>query len=231
MMGIAKSRGGMGFQDLHSFNKALLAKQGWRLMQEPDSLVGTVLKAKYFKNVSFLEAKKGSQASYAWQSILAARDILNEGMHWRIGNGKSVKIWGDRWVPRPTSYKIQSPVSMLAMDAKVEQIIDIELGEWNVSLIRAIFNEEEANLICQLPLSKYIPPDRLIWRGTSTGIFTVRSAYHLEMEIKARKKGEGSSQNGNQLIWKTIWELGVPNAAKVFLWRACTDILPTRVNL
>ena len=55
----------------------------------------------------------------------------------------------------------------------------MDLGEWNVSLIKAIFNEEEANLICQLPLSKYMPLDRLIWRGTSIGIFTVHSAYHM----------------------------------------------------
>ena len=119
-MGIAKSKGGMRFRDLYSFNKAHLAKQGWCLMQELDSLVGTVLKSKYFKNVSFLEAKKGSRASYAWQSILAARDILNKGMQWRIGNRKLVKIWGDRWVSRPTSYRIQSFVSFLARDAKVE---------------------------------------------------------------------------------------------------------------
>jgi hypothetical protein len=59
-MGRAKSFGGLGFRDLVSFNKVLLAKQRWRLLQNPYSMVGKILKEKYFPNESFLEAKLGS---------------------------------------------------------------------------------------------------------------------------------------------------------------------------
>ena len=37
-----KSKGGMGFKDLRAFNMALLAKQGWRLKQNLDSLSHSV---------------------------------------------------------------------------------------------------------------------------------------------------------------------------------------------
>ena len=32
-------------------------------------------------------------------------------------------------------------------------------------------------------------------------------------------------------VWKVLWKLKVPNKIKVFGWRACCNILPTRVNL
>ena len=32
-------------------------------------------------------------------------------------------------------------------------------------------------------------------------------------------------------VWKTLWNLKLPNKIKVFGWRACYRILPTRVNL
>jgi hypothetical protein len=86
-------------------------------------------------------------------------------------------------------------------------------------------------LIRNPPLSQYGRPDCLIWRPSSTGSFTVCSAYFLEMENQARRYGEGSVRSGYDHLWKILWSLTIPNATKVFLWRACKDILPTKENL
>jgi hypothetical protein len=91
-MGISKYRGGMGFRDLICFNKALLAKQSWRLWQTLDNLVSRIMQGKYYANGSILEAKIGHNPSYAWMSILSLCDLLKEGLYWRIGNGEKAKI-------------------------------------------------------------------------------------------------------------------------------------------
>ena len=41
------------FRDFETFNQAVLAKQGWRLLQNPRSLTQEVLRAKYFPEETF----------------------------------------------------------------------------------------------------------------------------------------------------------------------------------
>ena len=73
-----KLKGGLGFRDLESFNKALLAKQGWRLLQNPNSLMACIFKENYYSKHTFSEAKIGYNPSYAWRSIMNAQNLLKE---------------------------------------------------------------------------------------------------------------------------------------------------------
>ena len=88
-----KEEGEMGFRDLKAFNLALLAKQGWRIQQNPQSLVHRVFKAKYFTGSSFRVAQLGKSPSYAWRSIMAAKEVVVKGSRWIISNRESVNIW------------------------------------------------------------------------------------------------------------------------------------------
>ena len=76
---VLRRKVGWGFETFKAFNLAHLAKQGWRLQQNPNSLVHRVMKAKYFPNTSFLEAHMGRKPSYIWRSIMAAKIIIHEG--------------------------------------------------------------------------------------------------------------------------------------------------------
>ena len=69
---LPKKEGRMGFKDLRSFNLAILAKQGWRLLQDKSSLLYSYFKAKYFLRCDFLEATDCQNSSYVWKSLLAA---------------------------------------------------------------------------------------------------------------------------------------------------------------
>ncbi|CAM8945360.1 unnamed protein product [Rhodiola kirilowii] len=83
-----KSEGGLGFRKMELMNLALLAKQGWRIMSEPDLMVSKVLKAKYFPDSTLLEASSGSRPSYAWRGIMEAMGIIRHGAEWDAGEGK-----------------------------------------------------------------------------------------------------------------------------------------------
>lgn len=87
----------------------LLAKQGWRLKMCRNSLVYQVFKAKYFLDCDFIQASLGSKPSYVWRSIMVAQKLVCQGMHWQIGNGESVRVWRDKWLPTPFTYRVGSP--------------------------------------------------------------------------------------------------------------------------
>jgi hypothetical protein len=85
---MSKKKGGLGFRDLHLFNLAMLSRQAWRLLTNPDSLCGQVLKAKYFPHSDILHCLARPGISYTWRSILKGAALLKEGIIWRIGNGE-----------------------------------------------------------------------------------------------------------------------------------------------
>ncbi|KAL3521938.1 hypothetical protein ACH5RR_014772 [Cinchona calisaya] len=58
-----KVKGGLGFRDIQHFNVALLAKQLWRLITQPNLLVSKVFNSKYFAGSSPLAARKPKGAS------------------------------------------------------------------------------------------------------------------------------------------------------------------------
>jgi hypothetical protein len=99
-MCLSKRSGGMGFRNHEDFNQALLAKQAWRMITNPDSLCARVLRARYCKGGDVLTATCPKRASFTWKSILHGRDLLKEGLVWRVGNGESIEVWNQNWIPR-----------------------------------------------------------------------------------------------------------------------------------
>ena len=85
----SKENGGMGFKDLKSFNKALLAKQGWRLQTNTQSLFSRVFKETYFPDCKFINATLGKHPSFAWKSIMSAQVVVRKGRRWRVAMGKA----------------------------------------------------------------------------------------------------------------------------------------------
>ena len=124
---------------MQAFNLALLAKQGWRTISNPTSLVAQVLKAKYFPNSTFWKASRHTNSSVIWKSIWDALGVLELGTGWQIGNGCSISVWNDQWIPRPVTFKPISPC--LNVDHESFMVSDLltPAGSWNIDLVNFIF--------------------------------------------------------------------------------------------
>ncbi|XP_058783927.1 uncharacterized protein LOC131658676 [Vicia villosa] len=143
-MAKSKSSGGMGFIGISDFNKSLLGKQYWRLLNGENSLVGRVLKG---------------------------RRSLDE-------------------------------------DCKVAALIDEDLRMWNRDLVFQAFDHDEATQIVSIPLSRSHMMDKRIWHFEKSGEYSVRSAYHLSLQIKD-VKAPGPSSPPCKKLWKSIWKAPV----------------------
>ncbi|KAJ0081310.1 hypothetical protein Patl1_12097 [Pistacia atlantica] len=161
-MKLSKTNDGLGFKDLELFNLAMLTKQGWRLLHYPNSFAARVLSAKYYPEVYFLEAKVKRTSSFIWRSVMAARPILESGLMWHISDGSKARIWQDKWLPSPSSFKIQSQCLGMDLEAKVATLIDPQSKSWKLDMLKDLFSESEVSTICQIPISVFNRPDKLV---------------------------------------------------------------------
>ncbi|KAA3483566.1 RNA-directed DNA polymerase [Gossypium australe] len=64
---------------------AMLGKQGWRFISNPNSLPSRIFKANYFSRDIFM-------------IICAANNLLLRSTRWRFGNGRSISVFNDLWL-------------------------------------------------------------------------------------------------------------------------------------
>jgi hypothetical protein len=224
--------GGLGFRDTELFNLALLARQAWRILQAPTSLSARIVKAVYFPNVDFLDAKLGTHPSQIWRAIIEGKESLSLGLIRRIGDGRTTKIWTQNWLPRD---EMMRPIACRVTDPPqlVSELIDATSASWDKEKVQQCFVRVDNDIIFGMPLCTRPVSDFWAWNFDKRGIFTVRSAYRLLVEIKKRREawldGRSSSSNDNadSKSWTRMWKVNVPSKIKVFLWRLAKQSLPT----
>lgn len=178
-LGENKSQRDLDFRDFQAFNKALLAKQLWHLIESPNSLTTQILKSIYFPTTGVLDVKLHNNPSLIWRSFHSSMDLIKEGLLWHIRDGHSVHIWGNNWLPTPLQFKVQSCIHILDSKAKVANLLNLKTKTWNHHLISQVFSSEEVATILNIPLSMSGATDKLTWWPTKDGCFSVKFAYAL----------------------------------------------------
>ena len=215
----------MGFKELPLFNDSLLAKQTWRLLHNKNSLFYRIFKSKFFPNCSIMEAKEGRGGSYAWKSILHGREVIRQGAKWRVGNGESINVWGDNWLPSLSHPWIQGPLTTEMQEARVSSLINPLTRQWKSTLISSAFNLDNCELIKHIHLSKTPVEDALFWPFVQSGHYSAKSGYFfLKQEARMSATPSQSPADPSLTAWKKIWHLFVPCKVRNFIWSPLKQI-------
>ena len=110
-------------------------------------------------------------------------------------------------------------------------MIDPDTGWWNINLIDWCFHPPDARLIKSLPLSFTPQPDTLFWKSEKSGSYSVKSGYKSLCKLHNRDTNHPFVSDSQRGFWKCLWKLKVSGKIKHFLWKACTNSLPTKDNL
>jgi hypothetical protein len=221
-----KDFGGLGFRNLHLFNMAMVAKQGWHFITKPNSLVAKVYKARYFPNSSFFASKIGHNPSYAWRSIWNSRHVLMNGCRWKIGDGTKINIMNEPWLKKEAGKWLQSPQEQGVANLHRNQLLRPNEKTRDSNKIYSLFPPCIANHILAVPLFDNIDEDQLVWDDDIHGNYNVKSGYNLLLQPRI----EAMTIQENE-AWKWLWKIKAPPKTKHLLWRICKACLPTRKRL
>ena len=111
------------------------------------------------------------------------------------------------------------------------QLFDADTRQWNRPLIQSLFHASTRDDILRIKLGDARTWDKLHWIETKSPTFSVKSAYHVALRLSNAAVGEHSLANQDKGLWNKVWSLNTPPKVRNFLWCACFDIFPTRVNL
>ncbi|XP_056685539.1 uncharacterized protein [Spinacia oleracea] len=118
------------------------------------------------------------------------------------------------------------PPSVEASKTTVREWRNEEGNGWALDELSTILTPNETEAIKAMKLAESEQEDLLSWPHTRNGVFSVRSAYHLEVQ---RKNGNvGPSVGDHNLdVWRKTWKALTPSRVKVTMWRALKNGLPT----
>lgn len=93
--------GGLAISRAQDRNIGLLAKQCWQIIHETNRLWVQVFQTKYLKEQAIVEvsSKNYKKPSSTWRALLLGAKALSEGIMWRLGDGKTMRLWMDKWCP------------------------------------------------------------------------------------------------------------------------------------
>ena len=154
---------------------------------------------------------------------MSARGVLERGARKRIGDGRTVDIWKDRWLPVGGSGMVVSPKPANCPVQMVHELI--QDGKWNKVVMESMFREEDCKKIEGIPISLCGGKDKLVWPWAKSGQDSVKTGYMLARDMRRdgrRREPQEASNSRNAChsnVWKVLWNLDIKHKLKHFVWK------------
>ncbi|OMO92451.1 putative ribonuclease H protein [Corchorus olitorius] len=159
-------------------NVALLAKTGWKLHTQQQSLCTQVFEQKYLRGLGFVDADSRGRRPSTWRGIKKTIDCVRKSTRWNVGNGESINLWLDWWMgDRPLIHDMLNEEASFDRHVKVASIIGAN-GEWYLDGLGDLLSAAKLEEIRAIPLFLSSPKvDRCTWAWTRSGHFATNMAY------------------------------------------------------
>ncbi|KAG7594637.1 Ribonuclease H-like superfamily [Arabidopsis thaliana x Arabidopsis arenosa] len=222
-----KSEGGLGIRAAQDMNKALVAKLGWRLFHDHDSLwVKLVKKNNKVGNIhdgSWL-IKKGTWSS-TWRSIASGlRDVVIPSKIWVLGNGRQVKFWTDRWLFNRILSEEAGGLLPQGYESMVVNDLWRDGNGWRMDMITPYVSDNARLELTSVVVDKVTGArDRLSWSESVDGNFSVKSAYNLLTR-------NSDPRPNLEKFYSRVWRVTAPERVRVFLWLVGNQVLMTNAE-
>ena len=147
------------------------------------------------------------------------------------GDGKSIRIFQDAWIPNSNAGRILFHRGILTPIGTGDGLIDPNSRWWNLGLIDECFYPPDAQSIKSLPPCITPQADTFVWLAERNGSYLVKSGYKILCENQQTGGLEPDIAEAQRNLWKGVWKLKVPGKIKHFLWKSCRNSLTTKVNM
>ena len=129
--------GRLGFRSFYNINAAMLAKLAWWVLSGKEIPCIKVLLAKYKVGKNWLKAPPVKSASWTWRSLERVKHILLNGSCKLVGDGDSILVWDDPWIPDLPSFTPNSRENLgLNQCLVVSQLMNQNRTRWDVSRLK-----------------------------------------------------------------------------------------------
>jgi hypothetical protein len=150
----------------------------WRIADQPNSFLNTVLKSKYFPDSSIWRPNPNVPKSAFWASIIKVLPILKSHSFYQVSQG-NISIWSTPWctgwVHIYDSLNLQN--ENYIYPANVKDLWLPSQQAWNDQLIDSLFQQPIAGNIKSTPIIASQEEDILCWKITPSGKCNSKSAY------------------------------------------------------